>query len=183
MTEPLVVIWDGVEEPSQERCTIVDLQEVHIAGVVRDDFGTCTYAMTVSQEWLFHSLRVTLGDRTLAVRRSGAVWTVDGEQRQDLSTAREVDISISPISNTLPIRRLGLEVGASADIVTAYVRVPELTVTTDPQRYTRTAEREYRYDSRDTDFTRFVTVDEHGLVVEYPGLFRRRNNSGGALDN
>ena len=178
MGEPLVVIWDGIEAPSEERCTIVDLEEKRIAGVVRGEFGTCTYAMTVSQEWWFRSLRVTLDHRSLTVSRSGDVWTVDGEERPDLSEAREIDVSISPISNTLPIRRLDLDPDASADIVTAYVRVPELTVTADPQRYTRTGDREYRYDSRDTDFTRFVTVDEHGLVIEYPGLFRRRKRPG-----
>jgi hypothetical protein len=45
--------------------------------------------------------------------------------------------------------------------------------TFDPQRYTRLADHEYRYESRDSDFERVVTVDEHGLVVTYPGLFAR----------
>jgi uncharacterized protein len=84
-----------------------------------------------------------------------------------------VDIAISPLSNTLPIRRLELAVGESAEITTAYVAVPDLTVVTDPQRYTRLADHEYRYESRDSNFKRVITVDEHGLVVTYPGLFVR----------
>jgi hypothetical protein len=79
----------------------------------------------------------------------------------------------TPFTNTLPIRRLGLKPGESAEILAVYVRVPDLAVTTDRQRYTRLGERCYRYDSVDTDFTREVEVDERGLVVNYPGLFRR----------
>lgn len=110
------------------------------------------------------------------VSRTEMGWQVDGMARLDLDPAREVDISVSPLSNTLPIRRLGLAIGESADIVTAYVRVPQLDVTTDPQRCTRTGEREYLYESRDSDFRRYVTVDEEGLVLDYPGLFTREEH-------
>jgi hypothetical protein len=61
----------------------------------------------------------------------------------------------------------------SADITTASVSVPGLTVQTDPQRYTLIGPREYLYESRDSDFSRRVTVDEHGFVLDYPGLFTR----------
>lgn len=99
---------------------------------------------------------------------------MDGELRPDLDGAREVDISVSPLSNTLPIRRLNLAVGESADIITAYLTLPDLTVTFDPQRYTRLSEREYLYESRDSDFRRTITVDDTGLVIDYPGLFERQ---------
>jgi uncharacterized protein len=55
----------------------------------------------------------------------------------------------------------------------AYVWVPELTVGPDPQRYTRLAERRYRFESRDSDFTADLPLDPDGLVLDYPGLFRR----------
>lgn len=51
--------------------------------------------------------------------------------------------------------------------------VRTLAVTPDPQRYTRLAEDRYVYESRDSDFRREITVDTHGLVVDYPGLYRR----------
>ena len=75
----------------------------------------------------------------------------------------------------MPIRRLALSHGKSAEILVVYILLPDLTTTTDRQRYTRLdAEgRRYRYDSLDSDFTRDIDVDEHGLVVLYPGLFRR----------
>ena len=56
----------------------------------------------------------------------------------------------------------------------SYIQLPELTVTTDRQRYTcLDPNRRYRYESLDSDFTREIEVDGDGLVVTYPGLFRR----------
>jgi hypothetical protein len=47
-------------------------------------------------------------------------------------------------------------------------------MTTDPQRYTCLEPlKRYRYESIDSDFTRDIEVDRSGLVVTYPGLFRR----------
>ena len=42
------------------------------------------------------------------------------------------------------------------------------------QRYTNLGGGRYRFESLDDDFTADLTVDEAGLVVDYPGLFRRR---------
>jgi hypothetical protein len=66
-----------------------------------------------------------------------------------------------------------LAVGAAADIIVVYVTFPDLAVSADPQRYTRLAESTYRFESLDGGFVRDIEVDEHGLVVTYPGLFRR----------
>jgi len=86
----------------------------------------------------------------------------------------DIDLSATPFTNTLPIRRLKLKAGQSAEIVTVYILVPALTITTDPQRYTCIEPlKRYRYESRDSDFRRDIEVDGRGLVVTYPGLFRR----------
>lgn len=70
-----------------------------------------------------------------------------------------------PLSNTLPIRRLALDAGDGTEIITAYIRVPELTVTVDPQRYTRLSADEYLHEFLDSDFRRTITVDDAGLMV------------------
>jgi hypothetical protein len=86
----------------------------------------------------------------------------------------DVDLAFTPFTNTLPIRRLGLKDGESADIVVAYLQVPELTPIPDAQRYTcLAAGKRYRFESLDTDFSREIDIDAHGLVTTYPGMFRR----------
>jgi hypothetical protein len=86
----------------------------------------------------------------------------------------DIDFSVSPLTNTLPIRRLQLAKGSSAEIRAAYIHLPDLTAVSDPQRYTCLEPlRRYLYESLDSDFVREIEVDADGLVVKYPGLFKR----------
>jgi hypothetical protein len=85
----------------------------------------------------------------------------------------DVDISLTPSTNTLPIRRLAIGRGGSADIKVAYILAPELSLRAGPQRYTHLADRLWRFQSIDSGFTADLSVDAEGFVVDYPGLFRR----------
>jgi hypothetical protein len=99
----------------------------------------------------------------------------DGEGRwagrPELDGCIDVDISTTPLTNTLPVRRLRLAPGASAEIRVGYVDVPALTISAVSQRYTRIDGRTYRYASG--SFAADVVVDEHDLVTDYEGLWRR----------
>jgi hypothetical protein len=115
-------------------------------------------------------------DRRVELASDGAGRWQDGTGAalQHLEGAIDVDLPLTPFTNTLPIRRLGLRAGESADLRVVYVSLPEFTVTTDPQRYTCLEPgRRYRYESLDSDFVREIETDAQGLVVNYPGLFRR----------
>lgn len=94
---------------------------------------------------------------------------VDKHERPDLAGCIDIDLSITPATNTLPIRRLGLAVGASAEVTAAWVRFPALIVAPLRQRYTRLAPDRYRYESLESGFTTELTVDDQGLIAHYPG--------------
>jgi hypothetical protein len=52
--------------------------------------------------------------------------------------------------------------------------VPNLLVSKVAQRYTCVEEqRKFLYENVPNDFQAELTIDTHGLVVDYPGLFRR----------
>lgn len=116
-------------------------------------------------------------DRQIELASDGVGNWLDGagKAQPQLGGAIDIDISATPFTNTLPIRRLALPHGKSGEIIAVYILLPDLTITTDRQRYTRLDAdgRRYRYESVDSDFTREIEVDEPGLVVTYPGLFRR----------
>jgi hypothetical protein len=100
-----------------------------------------------------------------------------GEPIPELDGCIDVDISATPFTNTLPIRRLGLDPGEFADVDVAYVRVPELLVGPERQRYgcleVRTDGGLYRFEALPSGFTAELPVDADGLVIDYPGLFSR----------
>jgi len=104
--------------------------------------------------------------RTLALERDAkGNWTVDGRTARALKGCTDVDLGCSPATNTLPIRRLRLGVGASKTITAAWVRFPELEVVKAKQTYTRLDESTYRYASG--TYVGELTVDDDGLVAVY----------------
>lgn len=74
-------------------------------------------------------------------------WRVDGVVDRTLRGCTDVDLCCSPSTNTLPIRRLRLAVGASKTIKAAWVRFPGLSVVSASQTYARIDEVSYRYSS------------------------------------
>jgi hypothetical protein len=104
--------------------------------------------------------------RTLTLERNAkGAWTVDGKTIRKLKGCTDVDLAISPATNTLPIRRLRIGVDASETIKAAWVRFPELTVESASQTYTRLGPDTYRYTSG--TFEAELTVDDDGLVIAY----------------
>jgi hypothetical protein len=95
----------------------------------------------------------------------------------DLSTARDIDIMNSPLTNTMPILRHGFQRGGSREFVMAFVLVPTLRVEASPQAYehVRTAAggSVVRYLGLDSDFTAELELDSDGLLEFYPRLARR----------
>jgi hypothetical protein len=100
-----------------------------------------------------------------------------GESVPKLDGCIDVDISATPFTNTLPIRRLELKPGESEELAVTYILVPELLVGPERQRYGCLETREdsglYRFEALPSGFTAKLPVDADGLVIDYPGLFRR----------
>ena len=93
-----------------------------------------------------------------------------GPERAGVAGALDVDLTVTPATNTLPIRRLGLEVGQAVELSMAWVQFPGLEVVGSAQRYQRLAPDRWRFSTG--DFTAELLVDPDGLVLDYGGLFR-----------
>lgn len=137
-----------------------------------------TYHIVCDCSWRVNRVEIRELGSSLAIELASdgnGNWIADsGAALPQLASAVDVDISITPFTNTLPIRRLNLQAGQSKEIIAAYVEVPGLGITSDRQRYTCLLPGKlYRYESVDNDFTRDIEIDSDGLVVNYPGLFRR----------
>lgn len=115
--------------------------------------------------------------RTISIERNPkGGWTVDGASARSLRGCTDIDLGCSPSTNTLPIRRLRLGIGAAKTIQAAWVRFPELIVVKTPQTYSRIDEFAYRYASG--TFEADITVDDDGIVAGY-AAWRRTGYSTG----
>jgi hypothetical protein len=134
---------------------------------IRCDHSFCTRAADIS-------VRDAAGERSLQIVSKDGRWFENGVENQTVSGAIDIDLGWSPSTNTLPIKRLGLEIGqTSGEFIAAWVRFPELTLEPLPQEYLRLGDRKYRYSSRGGAFVAELLVDEHDLVLDYEGFWQR----------
>lgn len=134
------------------------------------------YRVRVDQTWRTRDARLrTAAGRVLHLESNGqGLWHANGVERPDLQGCLDIDIAASPVTNALPIRRLGLKAGEGIDIRLCYISVPDLEVAPREQRYTALEPgRLYRFESLESGFTAELPVDADGFVLDYPGLFRR----------
>jgi hypothetical protein len=131
------------------------------------------------------TIRGNVGETTIAVellRNPAGEWSSNGSRIWELTDCDDVDLNFSPSTNTLPIRRLGLAVGASARVRAAWVRFPNFNLEVLEQVYSRIATETYRYESANGKFRRELKVDAAGFVLEYPDFWRAEAGSGASRD-
>lgn len=178
-----IVVWEALAWPGTEHLVLrIGPDGVDADGMVIALDGRplrLHYRLHCDPRWAARELTIeeSGSQGAMTFRSDGAGMWTDGEgrARDDLAGCIDVDIAATPFTNTLPIRRLGLAVGESRDLRVLYVTVPELTVRAVDQRYrclaTNGTGATYRYESG--SFMADIRVDTEGIVVDYPGLWRR----------
>ena len=182
------VLWHSAALPSMERSTF-DFDErggfdVHgtVLTLLRDDPAEIRHVITCSSDGLTRACDVEIlaggGIRSFQIQvTERGQWIVNGAEMSELSGVHDVDLSFSPCSNTLPVRRLNLPVGETAGIATAWLRFPELDVVRSEQIYTRLADRRYQFETGTGDFRAELIVDHHGIVTTYGDLWQSLSQS------
>jgi uncharacterized protein len=174
------VLWQGVESGALDRCRLETGPDgLRLSGtVLTAEFGTpldVRYRVEAGPDGVTRRVELELDGgavgRVLLADGAGR-WRWEGGPRlANVAGALDVDLTVTPATNTLPIRRLtGLEVGKAADLRMAWVQFPELSVIPSAQRYERLAADRWRFSSG--DFSAELVVDPEGLVLDYGGLFR-----------
>jgi hypothetical protein len=206
------VSWVGIDDPDRLDAASVHLGsgELTAAGTSRTSAYALAWTLTTEPGWITRRLEVA----ARGVSR-GAAWSRDLVLERDPSGrwrcetraagpfdapapgfsdasvfdgALDCDLGLCPVTNTLPILRLGLLAGdvPETELTMAWVEVPSLRVLPSQQVYASgqaaggeatdgeaNSRATVRYASRSRDFAGTLVVDEDGLVVDYPGLARR----------
>jgi hypothetical protein len=181
------VIWAPSDAPGLEHLRLsVEGASVRADGLVigldAEQAFRAHYVLRCDSEWRVRELEVAVlsGDEpSLRLLSDGqGHWsTSEGAALPLLDGCIDVDLSATPFTNTLPIRRLAWQHGRSVELQMVYVEIPALRVSVYPQRYTclegPIPAGRFRFESLRIDFTADISVDADGLVVDYPRLFRR----------
>lgn len=179
------IMWTPWSEPGLEHLHLLQrdgsiLADSLIVGVSNRMPFRLHYEITCDSHWDVKELHLILlsGNRKsmkIQADGEGHWFTQTGDPISSLDGCVDVDISATPFTNTLPIRRLALRPGQSAELLVAYVLIPEMELMPDRQRYTclelNPGGGLYKYESMESDFKAELPVDSDGLVMDYPGLF------------
>ena len=189
------LVWIPDDEPGIEDARVAYGDDsVRFSGVVVRLWEgrplRASYELVCDAGWRVRELRLiaeseATGEHELHLLADGAGgWRNggDGADSADQSLAAlqgciDVDIMLTPLTNTLPIRRLALATGEAREISVVYIAAPDFTVRPFRQRYTRLddadGQRRYRYESMESGFTAELPVDADGFVIAYPAIWRR----------
>ena len=169
------VVWTSSRPPGSEYCAVRRVAagwtlKGTVARRFQEGIAGITYTIQTDRDWRTMWVRVeqllngTLGRVEIEVRRGR--WSVGGKESPDLRGCVDVDLEVSPVTNTLPLKRTGIGVGSKVDLKVAWVRFPSLKVLTLQQSYERLGKNRYRYRSA-SGFEAELDVDDFGLVRRY----------------
>lgn len=186
--------WQRVDAFGAEACVVEDSDGLRAHGWALGANPTSyhsAYTLQTDSGWRSTSLEIrTEGagwSRSLKLHRDADGWrvrtsetgTLDAslpgtELPERLAGCVDVDLGLSPLTNTLAVRRLNLPnapVGTTYDLTMVWIQVPTLAVMPDPQRYTVLGNGRVAYDS--ARYHVEIELDDAGYVTHYPGLARR----------
>jgi len=181
MREMESILWRGFALAGHEACRLFSQDAYwHLEGtaVFSHEQQPCRldYQILCDAAWRTLAAHVkgwlgnTLIDIKIRTDPARHWWLNDAEQPQVMGCI-DIDLNFSPSTNLLPIRRLNLAIGETADVKAAWLRFPAFKLEPFPQQYIRLDERAYRYESAGGQFVADLKVNRSGLVVDYPGLW------------
>ena len=186
------VLWTPWDAPGLEHLRLeVGAEAISADGAIVAVFAgevfRASYQIVCDAAWRVRDVRITTFHPTTSALHlrndDDGYWpNTSGELLPALDGCVDIDFAATPFTNTLPIRRLDLQPGESAEVAVVYIDAPSLDVTPVRQRYTCLAHDAddglYRFEALPyaalpDGFTAELSVDANGLVRNYPPLFRR----------
>lgn len=174
MADNINLQWKGQADNSIENCVFTaDNSGTQAAAVIAGNYGKLLYLIKTNPNWetVYFEINAHIGDKETRFSFHG-----DGKgnwRNVDLNGCIDIDISLTPFTNSLPINRLHLKIGERRIVDVLYVDVLERQIKKVQQAYTRISTFKYQYENVPNDFEAVITVDRSGFVMDYPGLFVR----------
>ncbi len=175
----LHLVWTNHQSLSTEYVMIRHLPDGwFISGTAIAAFDTdpalINYQITCDTAWQTQTVNISVNHRDTVRALTAAVesarWTINGTLHPEFDGCTDIDLGITPLTNTLPIRRLGLAVEESAPASALWVQFPGLELEILRQTYTRLDRSTYEYRTG-SGFRAELTVDEFGIITQYGDLW------------
>jgi len=139
--------------------------------------ASLAYSVEVDSRWSTRKGRVTgfLGDAEIDhdIRRSRDKWLFDGVEIEGLAPLLDLDLSFTPATNLLQLKRTRLQVGQRVAVPAAWFNLEAASLTELPQFYERLSDTMFRYAAPSAPYEGLLEISADGFVESYPDLWRR----------
>ena len=177
------LLWTGREYYSLENCLVerndkgINVNSV-IVGSYEKIIYRVDYNLKTNQSWATLFLEIFAQHNSLRQHfkfegDGKGNWIVNGKRQEQFAHCIDVDIPLTPFTNTLPINRLNLADGQQRQISVIYFDLLKNQIIPVNQEYLRLTDKTYHYQNVPNDFEAEIEVDKDGFVVDYPELFVR----------
>jgi uncharacterized protein len=175
------LFWKSEEEKSLEHFSLrKEEAHYHLEGTVFRTYSVPTridYKIITFLNWHTYRIEVTVSGATYKNLRIEVTprqgWFAKHGMFEAFTGLIDVDLGITPSTNTLPINRLNLNIGNQTELTAVWIQFPKLTMKPLAQRYTRLSKNIYRYENADGSFAADLTVDDLGIVKSYGEIWTR----------
>lgn len=174
------LMWQNLKAPGLEHVLVGQgWASSTVIGKTQQQPFTLRYRIEVDRQGVISAcvLRVSGAASLTLTRSAGGRWQGNGgEDLSDLSGCSDLNLSATPYTNSLALRRLSLRPGQSGEVLAAWINVPSLRREVSRQRYTRVGQRTYQFErlsGHASGYSAELKVDDELMVLEYPGSFQR----------
>lgn len=186
MMNPKIVVWKSVQYAGLEYLSLrADETGIHAVSVViaiQDGQAfRLDYAVDLDVSYQVRMVYLTLNNEavlTLECDEQRNWFDAHHQPLPHLTGCTDIDISATPFTNTLPIRRLNWQPGQMKTIRLVYCEIPQMILRPDEQIYTcvekQSDNARFHFEQVATGFKSTIQVDGDGLVIDYPGLYSRQ---------
>lgn len=176
-----IIVWKGCYDSTTEYTEISQGESIIVRGHITGEENTIpyfvSYILHLNLQWQVQSVSLnTKSTKPLEYyfeRKNHCWYDKEGNEIPALKDCIDIDISLTPFTNTLPVRRLNLSAGSTEDIRVLYFKLPEGEFCAMEQRYTNIDGRFYKYENIDGGYAAMLELDEEGMVIFYPGRWQR----------
>nr|WP_294796502.1 putative glycolipid-binding domain-containing protein [uncultured Mucilaginibacter sp.] len=178
------LLWQGREYFSLESCLVDSALDgciinSAIVGYYQEKIYRVEYIIKTNTLWQTLFVEITAWHdnekQNVVLKGDGnGNWTMNGKTMAEFAGCIDVDIPLTPFTNTLPINRLKQGKDQTQKIKVIYCDILEKKISAVRQKYTCISPTSYHYENVPNDFEATIEVDDLGFVVDYPELFVRK---------
>jgi hypothetical protein len=176
------ILWRRLDQPGHDSarfCFQDPYWHLEGAAIFIENRRPCrlNYQVYCDRAWntVFGKIAGAVGTKTVEFEFAADAnrrWRINNKECAAVAGCIDVDISFTPATNLLPIRRLKLSVGKESEVRAAWLHFPTFTLEPLEQNYLRLRVDTYRYETLNGKFIKELTVNKFGFVTHYPGFWK-----------